>query len=367
MKIIHSGSDITPAFQAEDSAVCVFEISERYAPIFDVFMKSFLKHCSSTHNYDIIIFSSDIQSESEAIILGEVSGLPNISLRFFNPHAIVQQYISENPHRYLDLNYYRLALPWILENYDRALNFGVDMIILRDVFDLFTTPMESDMFIAGARDLDYVGRLNTDIPASELALSIPQNYINADVLLYHLKRIRENTQMDSLMDVWKQYRFRLAEQDVLNLYFEDHILFLDGRWNVFPKGMISDERIQMADAFYQQEWEECLADPYIVHFAGTPKPWYDPNVGYSTTWWQYATESCYYPVLINQMIEHRVAKKKKPLLNRVIDCVLPKNTTTEMSVKNTAVWKKLRKVYHIIKKDPDVGRFGKRRRENDRN
>lgn len=359
MKIIYSGKDITPVFLGEDTAVCVCEISEEYIPIFDVFLKSLKEHSSRIHNYEFIVFSCDILPESEAIILENISGYPNISIRFFNPLPLVQRYVSENPHRYLNLNYFRLALPWILENYDRALNLGVDMIILRDIYDLFVTQMDNNVFIAGVRDLDYVGRLNIDIPTEELALSVPEDYINADVLLYNLKQIRKNVQMDSLMDVWKQYLFRLAEQDVINVFFEKYILFLDGRWNVFPKGMISDERIQMADTQYQQEWTTCLMNPYIVHFAGTPKPWNIPNVGYAELWWQYAMKSCYYPVLISRMVEYRLTRRKKPLLNKIIDWILPEDK--QRGVKDTAIWRKLRNAYHIIYKDPDMKRFGKRR------
>lgn len=360
MIAIRCGDEISPAFTGHDSVVCVFEVSEQYVSFFDVFLKSFLSHISHEHNYDILIFSSDISLESEKIIGEQVKDLPNLSIRFYNPIAIVQEYIRINQHTYLDLNYYRLALPWILKNYDKALNLGVDMVVVRDIYPLYATHMNDDIYIAGVRDLDYVGRLNMDIPPSELCLSVPENYVNADVLLYNLKQIRENVQLHKLMDVWNRYLLRLAEQDVINMYFENHILFLDGRWNVFPKGMISDARIQAAAQQYQDAWEACLKDPYIIHFAGTPKPWDNPTIGYASTWWNYAKDSCFYPRFIYQMVESKLAQRK-PLLNRVIDSILPKDPTLRKRIKDTTVWKGLRKIFHKITGDPDMQKFGKRK------
>lgn len=362
MKKINCGDEILPVFTANDTVVCVFEISEHYVPVFDVFLKSFLQTISPEHSYDLIVFSSDIIPQSEKLIIDQVRPIGNLSIRFFDPTNILCEHIAKNRHKYLTLNYYRLALPWILGKYDRALNLGVDMIIMRDLYPLYHTPLGDSVYIAGVRDLDYVGRLNIDIPASELGLAVPEDYINADVLLFDLKHIRGQYQMDDLMSVWNRYLFRLAEQDVINMYFENHILFLDGRWNVFPKGMISDERIKKADKRFQDEWRHDLMEPYIVHFAGTPKPWHNPKIGYGTTWWKYATESCFYSVLLYGMVTYTLTQKK-PLLNVVIDTLLPKDSMFGLKLKNSLVWKKLRRIYHIMLKDPDLQTFGKRKDE----
>lgn len=366
MKKIDYGDEIRPVFTQKEPVVCVFEISEQYAAIYDVFLRSFLKNISQDHYYDIIILSSDISAASERQISELVQNAHNISVRFYNPTRIVYERMEKSKHKYLDLNYYRLALPWILKCYDRALNLGADMIIMHDVYGLYNTPMDTDTYIAGVRDLDYVGRINRDIPASELDLSIPENYVNADVLLYNLKQIRDHFSMDSIFDLWDQYLFRLAEQDVINVYFDGHILLLDGRWNVFPKGMISDEHIEKTDICFQEEWERTLKDPYIIHFAGAPKPWNNPEVGYGTIWWKYAMESPYYPIFLHKVIDNALARK--PLLNRTIDILLPKDSKIGIIIKDSTVWMRLRRIYYNIVRGEDMKEFGKgQERKNGRN
>lgn len=365
MKTICCGDEILPVFADSDAVVCVFEVSEQYVPVFDVFLKSFLQQIAPDHSYDLIVFSSDISPQSEELILDQVKHTENLRIRCFDPTTILREHIESNKHKYLTLNYYRLALPWILEKYERVLNLGVDMIILRDLYPLYHTPLSEDMYIAGVRDLDYVGRLKIDIPAAELGLAVPENYVNADVLLYNLKQIRAHYQMNDLLSVWDHYLLRLAEQDVINICFENHILFLDGRWNVFPKGMISDERIKKAEQHFQDQWDSNLKEPYIVHFAGTPKPWENPGVGFGANWWKYAMESCFYPTLLHRMVTHALAQKK-PVLNKMIDAILPKGSWLGTKVKDSMIWRKLRRTYHIICRDPDVRAFGKSIKEKDK-
>lgn len=359
MKKIYVGEEILPAFTETNAIVCAFELTERYVPYFDVFLKSFLIHASSSNNYDLILFSTDITPVSENILLEQIQNKKHISIRFFDPSDIVEKYIAENRNYYLNLNYFRLALPWILKNYDKALNLGVDMLLLKDISDLFHTSLDDNTYLAGVRDLDYVGRLNIDIPPSELGLMEPHNYINADVVLFNLKQIRNHFSVDEVFDLWKHYPFRLAEQDVINSIFEKHILFLDGRWNVFPKGMISDDRIQQADIQYQKEWDRVLLKPYIIHFAGTPKPWDNPEIGYGFLWWQYAMESCFYAVFLYQLMV-RTRDYRKPFRKRITEAILPKNPERSKRIKRSAVWKHVRHVFRIIIRDSDIKKFGRR-------
>ena len=59
-----------------------------------------------------------------------------------------------------------------------------------------------------------------------------------------------------------------------------------------------------------------LLDPYIIHFAGTPKPWDNPEIGYASHWWRYAMESCFYARFIYNMVQ-RMLGQKKPALNKL--------------------------------------------------
>ena len=100
-------------------------------------------------------------------------------MRFLNPHLIAKKYIDKARFNYLEINYYRLLLPWILQNYDKVINLGADIIIQRNIAELYEVQLSDDEFIAGAPDLGYHGRLAIDISPKELGKKDPFTYVNA--------------------------------------------------------------------------------------------------------------------------------------------------------------------------------------------
>lgn len=296
--------DIFPAF-SENNVAIVFESSDYFAPYLDVAMLSLIQTMSPQHNYDIIVLSSELEEQNEVALKELVRGRKNIALRFFNPHAIAKTYIKRARYSYLEINYYRLLLPWILVNYDKVINLGADIVVEHDLADLFQTELSENCYIAGAPDLGYIGRLSIDISPKELGMRDPYKYVNADVLLMNLKAIRAEVDRDWLMSLWQKRQFMCSEQDVLNLAFESHIQHLGLRWNLYPERMNSEYHIRSAPIESVRAWEIAKEDPYIIHYAAVPKPWDSPLVGMGIRWWKYARQSVYYEEIIRRMCTHQ--------------------------------------------------------------
>ena len=72
------------------------------------------------------------------------------------------------------------------------INLGADIIIQRNIAELYEVQLSDDEFIAGAPDLGYHGRLAIDISPKELGKKDPFTYVNADVLLLNLHAIRQS-------------------------------------------------------------------------------------------------------------------------------------------------------------------------------
>lgn len=196
-------SEIQPAY-AEKNVAIVFEISELFVPYLNVALLSLLDNIDSSNNYDILILSCELKQYVEDKLKTLVANKSNVTLRVINPHLMIERYIEKAHYHYLEINYYRLMLPWILKNYDKAINLGADIIIRHDVATLAGTEMGNDCYLAGAPDLGYHGRLSIDISPDELGMKNPYMYVNADVLLFNLKAIRENINKDTLMNLWQR-------------------------------------------------------------------------------------------------------------------------------------------------------------------
>lgn len=353
---------ILPAFKEKNIAV-VFESSEYFVPYLSVALASLIACTNAQYNYDIIILSNEIKGHDKAALCNLCDGKNNVSVRFFDPTPIVEKYIQTAKHNYLTINYYRMSLPWILTEYQRAINLGADLIIERDISELFCEPVREDCYLAGALDLGYLGRLSLDIPSSELGLSDPYSYINADVLLFNLEKIRRDFCQDEVMDIWQKYCFRNAEQDALNVLFDGHIHNLDLLWNVFPDRMNSEYHILHAPEDSVKIWRESLSAPYIIHYAAVPKPWDFPMVGWGDRWWYYARQSVYYEEIIRRMCMVACSNPKKSWIHRFADKVLPIGSRRRSFAKillprDSRRWNFLKRIQHYLfpNTDPNAGK-----------
>lgn len=289
-----------PIFDGIKEAI-VFESSAFFVPYQSVVLKSLVEYASDDNFYDVVILTNEIDAYDCDLLQSIIEGKENISLRFFDPTDYVDGYIEKNKYKYLTINYFRLALPWIFKEYDRVLNLGADIVIQRDVMELLSCSMKDDEYIAGAVDLGYLGRLHLDISPEELGLEHPDGYINADVLVVNNKNIRCDFTMDDVMLLWNKYYFRCAEQDAMNMLFDGHIHHVDLRWNLYPAKMASVEHIAMNNPEKIDMWKMALSNPYIIHYAAYPKPWDYPPVGYGERWWRYARTSPYYEEILRRL------------------------------------------------------------------
>ena len=361
--------DIKPVF-SECKKVIVFESSNLFVPYLSVVLLSLLEHISKENKYDIIVLTREIDDYDCSILLDTVKELNNVSLRFFDPTDIVKKYIKNSRYKYLDINYYRMSLPWILKEYDRALNLGADIVIQKDVMELLDCDMSKNTYLAGAIDLGYLGRLKIDIPKEELNLLNPYGYVNADVLVFNLESIRQDFTQDEVMEIWQKYKFRCAEQDALNLLFDGHIKHVDLRWNVFPIRMASVEHIMKNNKENIIVWEKCLKEPYIIHYAAFPKPWNYPMVGYGNKWWIYARKSPYYEEILRRMCLITVKNDRNEggiLGRRCLDSIFPKGSRRRAFLKTlfpkgSSQREFCKRIYYTFFKNPNKEynkKFGK--------
>lgn len=356
VKKIKSGRDIKPVFG--NKTAIVFESSALFVPYLDVALRSLAKVCNLQERYDVIVLTTELEDIDCNILKKSISDYKNISLRFYNPSYLVRDYIKNNKHHYLEINYYRLALPWIFEEYDLVVNLGADIVFLRDISELLNIEFSNSEYMAGAIDLGYIGRLNMkDIPRDELCLKEPVHYVNADVLVFNLHNIRRDFSMDKIMTLWQKYKFRCAEQDSLNVLFEDGIKLLDLRWNVYPLRMTSMEHIAETSAEQIKMWQKALKNPYIVHFAAVPKPWDYPMVGYGELWWENARNSAYYEEIIRRMCMSAVKNESIPncsMPRRILNFIFPMGSRRRLLLKkifppHSQKRKLIKSVYHKLR------------------
>lgn len=329
-----SCEEIYPAYEKQGAPI-VFESSGYFAPYLSIALQTIIEHASSDENYDILILGDGIKPIDRIRILRQIKGMENISIRFIEPQAAVKRYIEAARYRYITINYYRMSLPWLLKNYKVALNLGADILLMEDIAPLLKTQFEDDQYLGGAMDLGYIGRLYEDIPRSELDLKHPFEYVNADVMLFHLEAIRRDFRQDDVMEFWQKYHFQCNEQDALNKLFDGHKKLIDLRWNTYPERMTSTRDILCTPLECIAAWKKALEKPALVHFAAVPKPWDYPPVCYGAQWWHLARQSVYYEEILRRTM--MPVQRRVPTKLDMRDTLFPKGTRRRMFLKKLFV------------------------------
>ena len=356
---------LLPAFQTNNVPI-VLMCSNYYAPYLGVFLQSLLQKTSLTYNYDIVVLEKEICSECKLKLKGLLSKYLNVSLRFYNPQKELENvklYIaSEN---YAEESYYRLLVPWILTAYDKAIVMDCDIIVQRDLAELYSCATK-DYLVLGVCDIIYQGFLNGAVPdaydyaTNELGLHDPFSYINTGVLLMSLQKWRDNYTKEHVLQVATAKRYRIQEQDVLNILFENKAGFLNISWNFYvPSNTQLTYALSIAPGASIKQYNEAKKNPYLIHYAGVPKPWNDPEVSYADIWWDVAKNTPFYEILLKRMVLYYIHEDKatqdfRSGARKLADKILPKGSKRRKFAKlilpkDSLRWRLCKQIYYILR------------------
>ena len=182
-----------------------------------------------------------------------------------------------NPMLKSKVYYYRLKIPQLYPMVKRGLFLDTDIIVKSDLSELFCMNMEGKV-IGAAVNANLEGELQNE----RLGLERSHEYFNAGILLLDCEKWRENNILETMKKiVSEKYQcMKWADQDLLNVAFENNYKKINLKWNFWPGMNIPgfEKRIDNYHRFYAHaamlphEIENAFASPAIIHFSGGSKP-----------------------------------------------------------------------------------------------
>ena len=171
----------------------------------------------------------------------------------------------------------------------------------------------------------------------------PYQYFQAGVLLFNEKEMRKAYSLDEwLTFASKPYKYN--DQDVLNLYCEGRVKYLDMAWNMITDcdhTRVSNVIVYAPDSI-QKEYKKAHENPKLIHYAGFMKPWHRPTEDYANNFWDAASRTPYYEELLFRLMDgvsywcvfedrkrhglRGVATKGKKAVRKLADVLFPKGT-----------------------------------------
>lgn len=302
--------DLEPAFK-ENNVSVVFSSSDGFAPYLGVALKSLVDSSHKENNYDIVVLEKSISDYQKKKLMSIVESNANFKLRFVNVAYMVSEisfYLANNQ-ELSEETYYTILVPWVLKKYKKSLVLDCDIIIKRDVAELFFSDID-DYYIAAAKEIIYLGFLNNPLvnvndclyeyTTEKLKLQRPYDYFQAGVLLIHNEAFRENFDLNGLLQEINENHFNIVEQDLLNKICTEHVKILDYTWN-FMSCMSASviPNLELAPQKEYEKWKAASKNPYIYHYITGMKPWRYPNLEYADIWWDIAKRTPFYETALS--------------------------------------------------------------------
>jgi len=259
-----------------------FSVNDAYSPFLATAICSIKANASRRYTYHIHILTDDISAENR----NRLSTLAEEGFIIeFNPLTEqmanlpgVKQLQNHCFGAFASLTiYFRLLIPELFPQYDKAIYLDADLVVPGDISQLYQEKLGTKLVGAVA---DYsIQRIAPFMHYIDKYVGVDhQNYVNSGVLLLNSKRLRDVNFAGRFLDMVAQYGLETVapDQDYLNALCKEGIHYLDPEWNAMPS--------------------ECLPhmdEPQIVHFNLGSKPWLNESVPYDELFWKYAAQSGY--------------------------------------------------------------------------
>jgi len=194
--------------------------------------------------------------------------------------------IADNHPNLSIATYFRFFLPSLLEeDIKRVLYLDCDVIVLKDISELFNLDME-EYGVAAVKDATP----GTNAHRMVMGLDLGGSAFCAGVLMINIDYWRKYDCQMHMLDFASKMGGHLfmEDQDVLNHEFRGHWFQLPYKYGYAPMSIASlDKSQKMADII------EYVCEPSIIHYATHVKPWLDIRIPDDEYYWKYVKLSGY--------------------------------------------------------------------------
>lgn len=278
-----------------------FACDDNYIPFLGTALHTLIKNASPTYDYKAIVLNAGIKSENQKRIKALEQN--NLKVEFFNIEKVIKKHYTDLALRLRDYYsvaiYYRMFIPTLFPNYDKAIYLDADLILVGDISELYNTNIEGKL-VAAIND-----RLVLDVPefaayATNAVGVAAHEYFNSGVLVMNLKKFREDDIENKFLHLLETYNFDSVcpDQDYLNVLCRNDKVLLPIGWNKMP----------LPDPTFDDSTLK------LLHYNSFEKPWHHDRVLYSKEFWEAALTSPFYEDLLRikaSVDENHIKKEEK--------------------------------------------------------
>ena len=252
-----------------------FAADKNYLPFLAVALQSLKQTKTAEYAYKIhVLYTGELGGRAGEIIAMQEEG---ISIAFTDVSCKINE-IEKFMHcrdYYTSAIYYRLFIPDLFPQYDKAIYLDCDTVALEEIGKLYDIEI-GENYIGAVADQAVAG-FEQFRNYTKNALGIDSNqYFNSGVIVMNTKKFRQTDFYKAFRGVLESYQFVVApDQDVLNLICKNNVYYYENEWNTMPiAGVIKDK-------------------PKLVHYNLTLKPWHYDGILFENYFWEYARQTAF--------------------------------------------------------------------------
>lgn len=249
-----------------------FTTDDAYVPMLMVALNSIKKYSNINYDYHINIVYSILSESSKQKLMKFNDN--NFKINFVDISTKLSSDIKFHVRDYYSITtYFRLFLPNMFKEIDKALYLDCDIVVKTDIANLFNIDIKDNL--VGAIPDEAINKVYEFLKYANDYLGInAQDYFNAGILIMNFKALREFNFEEKFINLLNQIKFTVAQdQDYLNVICKDRVKYLDLSWNKMPLDKSLDE-----------------SEVNLIHYNLNYKPWRYKGINYEEYFWQNAKE-----------------------------------------------------------------------------
>ena len=292
-----------------------FAVDNYYIPFLSVTLKSLSDHASKDNIYVIKILYTDINEENKEKI--KKYEKENISIEFVDLNYYIDKIKGKLYTRdyYQKSTYFRLFIPDLYPQYNKALYLDSDTLILDDIANLYNIDIGNNLLGAVPDKAVQTVPEFQEYVEKVVGVSSYKKYFNAGILVMNLDELRKFEFQEKFLYLLDTIKYSVAQdQDYLNRLCKGRVKIINEAWNVMP---IDHLKVN-------------LENIKLIHYNLNYKPWHFDNILYKDFFWDYAKKTEYYQVIKNikdnytedqKFNDLETTKKLIELAKKESDCV----------------------------------------------
>ena len=188
-----------------------FTVDDKYAPFLGVAMQSLVDNASDENMYIINIMTTAMNEENRAKI--NKYERENVKILYHDVTDLANNIKDKLYTRdyYSISTYFRLFIPNMFKQYDKALYLDSDIVILDDIANLYNIDIGNNYVGAAPDDVIATEQIFRDYAEKVVGCSSYKTYFNAGILIMNLKEMRDNDFENKFLHLLDTVKYYVAQ------------------------------------------------------------------------------------------------------------------------------------------------------------